>query len=111
MLRCLIALACLALSAGIAAVPSHAQQGQRLDRQPSQTLQKVVPRVTVPRTTAPATTTAPSSGVVELTIGECTGLGGFIAETTECSKQGMSACKTVDVHGTVRVLCIDGRVN
>lgn len=111
MLRFPVALACLVLSAGIAAVPSHAQQGQSLERQPSQLLQKAVPRATIPRAGAPAVTAAPPSGVVELTIGECAGLGGTVADTSECSKQGMSACKTVDVHGVVRVMCIDGRKN
>ena len=57
--------------------------------------------------------TAPDGNVVvaPLTIQECTGLGGKEVSTNTCSALGYKGCATVDVHGVIRVACIDTVAN
>lgn len=93
------------------AVPAMAQetQGKRV-LQGGNTL-TVAPRVVAPKGN-PGGVVAPVTTALPLTSGECRGLGGTVETVNAvCNASGQSACKTVDHHGVVRVMCIDEKKN
>lgn len=95
---------CAVLISGAVLALGGATASSAAEKKPVQ-MRKITGAVKV---APPVVTNLPTRGAVELTSGECTGLGGkVVAVNKACNASGQKACKTVDSDGVVRVACID----